>query len=93
MRAVLRRITGICCIGGVLAGTAHAELVLHYDFTERAGDVLHDRSGKGHDARIQGPGWVTTEGGVALDFDAVDDFIDGSNPPRLRISGALTVAD
>ncbi len=39
----------------------HAELVLHYDFTERVGDVLHDRSGKGHDARIHGPGWVTTE--------------------------------
>lgn len=75
-----------------LAHPAEGELVLHYDFSERGGDVLHDRSGKGHDARIHGAQWVTTERGAALDFDAVDDFVDGGNPPGLRISGALTIA-
>ena len=74
------------------AKPAKPGLVLHYDFTEREGEVLHDKSGHGHDARIQGAQWITTERGAALDFDAVDDYLDCGNPPGLRIGGALTVA-
>ena len=75
MRTVWTQIIGVLCIAAVLVSSAEAELVLHYDMSERGGEVLHDRSGKGHDALIHGAQWVTTESGAALDFDAVDDFL------------------
>jgi len=75
MASRLTHIIAVCCVVAVLACPAGAELVLHYDMSERGGEVLHDRSGKGHDASIRGAQWVTTESGAALDFDAVDDFL------------------
>jgi len=92
MRTVWTQIIGVLCIAAVLVSSAEAELVLHYDMSERGGEVLHDRSGKGHDALIHGAQWVTTESGAALDFDAIDDFVLCGNPAGLRISGALTLA-
>ena len=64
MRAVLRRIAEICCIGGVLACTA----MLNWFFImiSLSGDVLHDRSGNGPNARIHGAQWVVTERGGLL---------------------------
>ena len=92
MKSVCRHIAGACLAVGALVCSAGGELVLHYDFAERGGEVLHDRSGKGLDARIHGAQWVTTERGAALDFDGVNDFVECGNPPALRISGALTMA-
>jgi len=86
------RVFVVCCALALLACPANAELVLHYDFSEREGDVLHDKSGKGHDGTITGAKWVTTDKDAALDFDGVNDFVECGNPPGLRISGALTLA-
>ena len=84
--------TGAGAAAVLLCGLASADLVLHYDFSERGGTVLHDRSGRGHDARISGAHWVVSDNGAALDFDGVDDFCESGNPIGLRINGALTLA-
>ncbi|MFZ8278336.1 hypothetical protein ACO1KY_14435, partial [Staphylococcus aureus] len=47
--------------------------VLRYDFTDGSGTTLHDRSGAGRDAQIQG-GATFSDG--ALTFDGSNDYVD-----------------
>ena len=42
-------IAGMCCLLTVLMCSAQVELALHYDFSERARDVLRDRGGRDND--------------------------------------------
>ncbi|MFH0962461.1 MAG: glycoside hydrolase domain-containing protein [Planctomycetota bacterium] len=92
MKSEWNCIIAACCLVALLTSPAVAELVLHYDFSERDGDVLHDSSGHALDARIHGAQWISSDRGAALDFDGVNDFVECGNPPELRISGALTLA-
>ncbi len=55
-----------------LAASADGE-ILHYDFEDAPGAVLHDRSGAGRDAQVQG-GATFADG--ALVFDGTDDYVD-----------------
>lgn len=59
---------------GVTPVTANAKgEVLRYDFTDGSGATLHDRSGAGRDAQIQG-GATFADG--ALTFDGSNDYVD-----------------
>lgn len=63
---------------GVWSVVAHGDdrLVIHYDFSEGAGTVLHDKTGNGNNAAIHGATWVKAEGLWALAFDGIDDYVD-----------------
>jgi len=45
-------------------------LVAHYTFNEGSGDVLHDRSGNGHDRKIVGSQWALQEWGPLMAAEA-----------------------
>ncbi|MEZ6066911.1 MAG: hypothetical protein R3B90_14685 [Planctomycetaceae bacterium] len=47
-----------------LSLTPDADTIALYDFTEGSGDVLHDRSGHGHDGKIHGAKWVSLPAGA-----------------------------
>ncbi|MEZ6066910.1 MAG: LamG-like jellyroll fold domain-containing protein [Planctomycetaceae bacterium] len=47
-----------------------ADTIALYDFTEGSGDILHDRSGHGHDGKIVGATWVVADEQQPLPSDA-----------------------
>ncbi|MHC4583887.1 MAG: LamG-like jellyroll fold domain-containing protein [Planctomycetota bacterium] len=70
-----------------------SSLVAHWALDDGAGTVAADSSGNGNDGTLVGdPQWVAGIVGGALEFDGVDDFVDGGNAPELAITGEITVA-
>ncbi len=56
-------------------------LVVHYDFSEGSGNILHDKSGNGYNGKIHNATWVKSEYGSALHFKGKKSFVDcGKNP-------------
>jgi Concanavalin A-like lectin/glucanases superfamily len=75
---------------GIAAPGEMSGLVAHYTFDEASGDVLHDRSGHGHDGRIVGAEWVERNGNPELRFDGSGDYVDFGDNRALKRGGDLT---
>jgi hypothetical protein len=66
-------------------------LVAHYTFDEGSGDVLHDRSGNGHDGKIVGSQWALQEEGCSLRFRERGDCVDFGDDRGLKIAGDVAI--
>ncbi len=77
-----------------LAGSASAELILHWTFDEGSGTTANDESGSGHNGTIEGdPAWVAGKLGGALDFGGDGDrVVDESGGDYLNGLEAMTVS-
>lgn len=73
-----------CCV-------LHADngLLVHYAFDEGSGNVLHDKSGGGHDGTIKGAAWVKGLPYGVLSFNGKDAFVEA--PAGLAIGKAGTL--
>jgi len=61
-----------------IAGTGPMGLVVYYKFDEGSGTTAFDSSGNGNDGTLMNnPTWTTGITGGALDFDGIDDYVDG----------------
>jgi len=77
---------------GLVAGSAHAELVGHWRLNEGAGAIAYDGSGNGNDGALQGgPEWVAGVLGAALLLDGVDDFVEIPHAEILTVDDEVTV--
>ncbi len=65
--------------------------VVDYTFDEGNGDVLHDRSGNGADAKISGATWVRNGGRWALEFDGAQSSVNCGSPAVMSLRDALTL--
>ena len=52
MRTLLAFAGGFLLAGGMAVAQPEEGLVLHYTFDEGAGEVVHDKSGRGYDGKI-----------------------------------------
>jgi hypothetical protein len=77
-----------CAIGA--AADANS-LIAYYTFDEGSGEVLHDRSGHGHNGRIIGARWVRQGDQSMLRFDGSGDYVDFGNNRDLKLTGDLTI--
>jgi hypothetical protein len=67
--------------------------VVYYNFEESSGVTALDGSGNGnHGTLVNGPLRVTGIRGRALQFDGLDDRVDGGSGSSLNHTGALTLA-
>ena len=92
---VLARFLGVVIVAaGGLASVALAAdhaLVAHWAFDEGGGDALHDQSGNENHGKIRGAKWVKTGEGFALEFDGVDDCVDGGAGPSLDLRDKVSI--
>jgi len=75
----------VCLVSFILimgiAGSASAELRLHWELEEASGTTVSDSTGNGYDGTFNdAPQWVEGKIGMALEFDGVDDFVFHSLP-------------
>ncbi len=77
-----------------MAGSASAELILHWSFDEGSGDTAIDQSGNGRDGTIEGdPAWVAGMIGGALDFGGDGDHVvDEDGEDYINGLDAITVS-
>ena len=66
-------------------------LVAHWSFDEGKGSVAKDRAGGGFDAKINGPVFVRSPRGFALQFDGKDDTVTYATHPDMLFEGDLTL--
>ncbi|TKJ39198.1 MAG: hypothetical protein CEE38_00125 [Planctomycetes bacterium B3_Pla] len=76
------------------AGSASAELILHWAFDDGAGSTAVDRSGNGYNGTLEGdPKWVAGKIGGALDFGGDGDHVINTTAgSAIEGLSALTVA-
>ena len=72
-------------------GEVDDTLVLCLSFDEGTGDVAHDSSPHGFDAKVSGATWVEGKFGKALRFDGADDFVSVGDAPELRLLNGGTI--
>lgn len=77
---------------GILSAEELPGPIAHYAFDEGAGEVVHDRSGHGHDGVITGAQWTTHNGVPGLAFDGAGDYVDLGDTDALRGTGDGAVA-
>jgi len=58
----------------------------YWHFDEGAGDIAYDSSDYANDGILSGGKF-----GNALEFDGVDDYVDTTDSPLLRITGSMTI--
>ena len=76
-----------------MAGTASAELILHWRFDEGSGNIAHDSSGNGHDGIIEGATWTVGKIDSCLEFGGDGDRVVDENAPNyLNGLDALSIA-
>jgi len=63
----------------------------HWDMDEGAGLVLNDSSGNHNRGLISGATWAQGKYGSALNFDGLDDYVDGGSSSVLDITGDITL--
>lgn len=66
-------------------------LVGWWNFDERSGTRILDRSGKHNHGIADTPTWVTDARGATLYLDGVDDFIEFAHGESLNITGPFTL--
>ncbi|MHC4331284.1 MAG: LamG domain-containing protein, partial [Planctomycetota bacterium] len=76
------------------AGSASADLILHWAFDDGSGGTAVDRSGNGHNGTLEGdPKWVAGRIGGALEFGGDGDrVVDDDGASYLNGLEAMTVA-
>ena len=67
-------------------------LRLHLTFDEGSGSVAADASGEGNDGTLNGPAWIGSPLGSALDFDGSNDLVQVPSDPSLDITDEVTLA-
>ncbi len=77
----------------LLLGTAHADLVAHWNLDDGAGDVATDSTGNGHDGQFSGsPEWVEGLYGGSLNFAGNPDRVIVPYSPDLNPETFTVVA-
>ncbi len=80
------------CVMSTAAWAAVPEgLLAEWNFDEGQGDVAHDSSGQGHDAKVHGATWVKQADGFALSLDGPGDRVDFSASRPLGITGPVSL--
>ena len=59
-----------------LAHPLSSELSGRWLCNEGGGGIVHDVSGRGNNGTLNGPTWITSTGGLALDFDGSNDYVN-----------------
>ncbi len=88
---LLPAIMCICVLSTAAWAAEPAGLLAEWDFDEGKGDVAHDASGNGHDAKLHGATWVKQGDGFVLSLDGLDDYVDCGKSQSLGIGGPLTI--
>jgi hypothetical protein len=70
---------------------AEPSLVACWHFNENTGTTVYDTSGNDNNGTIYGAAWATGVNGSALSFDGVDDYIEISDDPTLRLTTSATI--
>ena len=93
MKIPIVLVTGLLSLAWAMTvrGRVDETLVLCLSFDEGAGDVAHDSSPHGFDAKVSGATWVDGKFGKALRFDGVDDFVSVGDAPELRLLNGGTI--
>ncbi|MDP6450888.1 MAG: LamG domain-containing protein, partial [Lentisphaeria bacterium] len=71
--------------------SAAVQPVASWNFEDAAGAQLTDNSGNGNHGTIHGATWVEIDGGHALRFDGVDDYVDCGNGKGLDLQAPLSL--
>lgn len=58
--------------------------VAYWSFDENSGDTARDATDNGHEASLNGPGWVVGKFRGALEFDGAGDFAEVDDHPDLN---------
>lgn len=82
----------ICSVNARVEDEDRQGLIAWYRLDEGRGSVCHDFSGNRYDGKIKGGVWVKGQKGGALDFDGMNDYIDGGDSEKLHVDGALTLS-
>src|SRR5262245_7756671 len=68
-------------------------VVAAYSFQEGTGTTTADSSGNNITGTLaNGTAWTTGSVGNGLSFDGINDFVNLGNPPRLRLTGGMTIS-
>ena len=73
--------------------TAFADVkapIVNWDFGEGRGTILHDTSGNEFHGDIHGAKWVKSDGGYALEFNGLGDYVGCGNGQRLGLKNEIT---
>ena len=81
----------LCLTAAVAWPAEPANLLAEWEFDEGMGEVAHDSSGHGRDAKLFGASWVRLGDGFAVSFDGVDDHVRFDGAPALGLTGSVTV--
>jgi len=86
MNLLLIALTAALC-GAESPTDVNAGPIAHYTFDEGSGDVLHDRTGHGHDGTITGAQWAQQDGRASLQFRGRGDYVDFGDDRDLKVTG------
>ena len=81
----------LCVMTAPAWAAVPAGLLAEWNFDEGKGDIAHDSSGNGHDAKIHGATRVKQADGFALSLDGFDDHVDCGESRALGIGGPVTL--
>ena len=88
-----RLVAWMCLIAVLLVGTAHADLVGHWNLNEGSGTIAHDSTGNGHDGELIGdPQWVEAQYGMGLEFAGNPDKVDIPYSEQLNPETAFSLS-
>ncbi len=81
----------LCLISSAVRAAGPEGLLAEWNFDEGKGDIAHDSSGHGHEAKVYGATWVKQGGGFAMSFDGLDDYINLTATRKLDITGPISI--
>ena len=88
---LLFAIVCVCVMATTAWAAKPAGLLAEWNFDEGRGDVAHDSTGHGHEAKVYGATWVKQGGGFAISFDGLDDYINLTAARKLDITGPISI--
>ena len=91
MRILVCTLATISLFCAIAQAAGNDGLVAHWDFEEGKGDILQDRSGQGNHGKIHGAKFVKLAKGHALQFDGVDDYVDGGEDASFNITDVISI--
>ena len=84
----LSAIACLCLMSTAARSAEPTGLLAEWNFDEGKGDVAHDSSGNGHNAKIHGATWAKEGDGFVLSLDGLDDYVDCGTVP---LTGPVTL--
>jgi len=81
----------VVCLSSISSAAEPQGLLAEWMLDEGAGDVAHDSSGNGRDAKVYGASWVRQGDGFALSLDGPDAYVECGENQALGVTGPVTV--